>query len=275
MNSTCGVKLDHRTKIVATIGPASSSPDILRQMIRAGMNVARLNFSHGNYEDHARMIGLLRSVAAELDTPMTLLQDLQGPKVRVGQLPFGAVELQEGRSVTLIPVADYGDDADGIPIDYPLLAEDATVGEQVLLDDGLLELRVTRIDGCRVTCEVIEGGPLKSRKGVNFPGLDLQLPSMTEKDERDLDFGLSQGVDWISLSFVRKAEDILALKDMLAQKGYADMPVIAKIEKPQAIDNLESDRRGERRPDGGARRSRCRNESRARADAAKTHHPDV
>ena len=204
------------------------------------MNVARLNFSHGSYEDHARVIVLLRSVAAELDTPMTLLQDLQGPKVRVGQLPKGEVELHEGRMVTLLPVADYGDDTDGIPIDYPLLAEDAAVGEQVLLDDGLLELRVTRIEGCRVTCEVIEGGLLKSRKGVNFPGLDLQLPSMTEKDERDLDFGLAQGVDWISLSFVRKAEDILALKDMLAQKGHADMPVIAKIEKPQAIDNLEA-----------------------------------
>ncbi|MCU0735047.1 MAG: pyruvate kinase [Methylotetracoccus sp.] len=240
MHSTRALKPEHRTKIVATIGPASSSPETLRRMILAGMNVARLNFSHGTYDDHSQMIDLLRSVAAELDTPITLLQDLQGPKVRVGQLPAGEVDLHEGQRVTLLPAAEYRNEPDAIPIDYPLLAEDAGAGEQVLMDDGLLELRVERVAGCRVHCKVIEGGVLKSRKGVNFPGLDLQLPSMTEKDERDLEFGLTHGVDWVSLSFVRKADDIIVLRDLLARKGHKGVPVIAKIEKPQAIDNLQA-----------------------------------
>jgi pyruvate kinase len=237
---TRDINLHHRTKIVATIGPASSTPEVLRNMIVAGMNVARLNFSHGSYEDHERMIAMLRSVAADLDMPMTLLQDLQGPKVRVAQLPEGEIELLDGQTVTLIPAIEFDGEPGTIPIDYDLLAEDATVGEQVLLDDGLLELKVWSVQGNRVECEVLEGGLLKSRKGVNFPGLNLQLPAMTAKDERDLDFGLSQGVDWISLSFVRRADDVVALKTLLTQKGYGGTPVIAKIEKPQAIDQLDA-----------------------------------
>jgi len=232
-------KPTHRTKIVATIGPASSSPEVLTAMVRAGMAVARLNFSHGSYEDHARTVALLRAVEQETGSPITLLQDLQGPKIRVGQLPNGQVELAEGGTVSLVPAAEYAGQACSIPIDYPHLADEARAGEQVLLDDGLFELRVEEVRAGAVLCRVVEGGVLKSRKGVNFPGLDLRLPSVTEKDERDLDFGLAQGVDWVSLSFVRKAEDILALKALLAQKGYADVPVVAKIEKPQAIDNLE------------------------------------
>ncbi|WP_139559576.1 pyruvate kinase [Methylotetracoccus oryzae] len=240
LNAYRDVARGHRTKIVATIGPASSSPDVLRKMMRAGMAAARLNFSHGSYEDHARMIALLRSVAAEMDTPITLLQDLQGPKIRVAQLPLGEVQLTGGQIVTLVPASEFDGAPGCIPIDYELLAEDASPGEQVLLDDGLLELRVRGIRERRVECEVVEGGLLKSRKGVNFPGLDLQLPAMTDKDERDLAFGLSQGVDWVSLSFVRKPEDVLALKALLATLGYADTPVIAKIEKPQAIEKLEA-----------------------------------
>ncbi|WP_013325044.1 pyruvate kinase [Gloeothece verrucosa] len=231
--------LTHRTKIVATIGPASSSPEILKQMIDAGMNVARLNFSHGSYEDHARMVFLLRSVSKELDYPITLLQDLQGPKIRVGQLPSGQIMLTEGEYITLVPQAEFDNQPHTISIDYPHIAQDAQPGEQVLLDDGLLELRVEDIQGNAVKCKIIEGGILKSRKGVNFPQLNLRLPSMTEKDEKDLEFGLSQGIDWVSLSFVRKGEDIRYLKNFLAAKGQGDVPVIAKIEKPQAIDHLE------------------------------------
>jgi len=233
------VKPCHRTKIVATIGPASSSPEIIRQMVQAGMHVARLNFSHGSYEDHARTVAMLRAVQNELDTPITLLQDLQGPKIRVGQLPGGEIELAAGDAVRLVPEAEFNGQSGVIPIDYPHLAQDARVGEQVLLDDGLFELKVTGVGETAVLCQVVEGGLLKSRKGVNFPGLVLRLPSVTEKDERDLEFGLAQGIDWVSLSFVRRAEDIIVLKDLLARKGYADVPVIAKIEKPQAIDNLE------------------------------------
>jgi pyruvate kinase len=239
MASSALSQLRHRTKIVATIGPTSSSSEVLTRMIQAGMSVARLNFSHGSYEEHARVVELLRAVASELDTAVTLLQDLQGPKVRVGQLREGQLELTEGQNVALLPVTEFRGEPGSIPIDYPLLAEDASVGEQVLLDDGLLELRVERVAGMRVECAVVEGGILKSRKGVNFPGLDLQLPSLTEKDERDLEFGLAQGVDWVSLSFVRRADDIAVLKNLLVRRGHADTPVIAKIERPQAVDNLE------------------------------------
>ncbi len=231
--------LIHRTKIVATIGPASSSPDVIQQMILAGMNVARINFSHGSYEDHERTIKLLRSISQELDTPLTLLQDLQGPKIRVGQLPAEGISLIAGESLTLVPLANFSGQPNTVGIDYPYVAEEAEPGTQILLDDGLLELRVEKIIGNAVRAQIIEGGILKSRKGVNFPTLDLRLPSMTEKDKKDLDFGIAQGLDIVSLSFVRKAEDIQALKNLLAEKG-ANIPVLAKLEKPQAIANLEA-----------------------------------
>ena len=230
--------LIHRTKIVATIGPASSSPEVLRRMLLAGMNVARLNFSHGSYEDHGKMIQLLRDISSELNLPLTLLQDLQGPKIRVGQLPDTGMVLTEGGSITLVPLADYTGQPNTVGIDYPYVAEEAIAGTQVLLDDGLLELQVTEVKGNAVECEIITGGLLKSHKGVNLPSLNLRLPSMTEKDKKDLDFGISQGVDIISLSFVRKADDIRLLKQLLVEKG-ADIPVLAKIEKPQAVANLE------------------------------------
>ncbi len=230
----------HRTKVVATIGPASSSREVLSQLIQAGMAVARLNFSHGSYDDHARTIALLRQLSAELDTPITLLQDLQGPKIRVGQLPAGEIVLQNGGWLTLVPVDQFQGQPDTVPIDYSHLAEEAGPGARVLLDDGLLELRVTAIEGSLVRCQVVRGGLLKSRKGVNLPSLDLRLPSLTEKDKQDLEFGLSQGVDWVSLSFVRKPEDIRALKALLVEKGAATLPVMAKIEKPQAIARLDA-----------------------------------
>ncbi|MEA5451439.1 pyruvate kinase [Leptolyngbya sp. CCNP1308] len=230
--------LTRRTKIVATIGPASSSKATLKQMIDAGMNVARLNFSHGSYDDHARMIALLRQVSQEHDTPITLLQDLQGPKIRVGQLPTGTVELREGVTVDLVPLDQVGAVPDSIGIDYPHLAEEAQPGMQILLDDGLLELTVEAVTETTVTCRVIQGGPLKSRKGVNLPELNLRLPSLTDKDKQDVAFGVSQGVDIISLSFVRQAQDILTLRSLLKSLGADHTPVLAKIEKPQAIRNL-------------------------------------
>lgn len=232
------LNLLHRTKIVATLGPASNSYDAIANLVKAGMSVARLNFSHGSYDDHAHTVSLLRSISQELDTPVTILQDLQGPKIRVGQLP-GAISLQAGESVTLVPMAENNNQVDTIPIDYPYLADEARPGAQVLLDDGLLELKVEAVSSKAVRCQVIKGGMLKSRKGVNLPSLNLRLPSLTDKDIKDLEFGISQGVDWVSLSFVRRAEDIYALKQLLAAKG-ADVPVIAKIEKPQAIANLQA-----------------------------------
>jgi pyruvate kinase len=227
-----------RTKIVATLGPASDSPDMIRQLVQAGMDVARLNFSHGNYDDHARTIAALRRTAADLDTPVTILQDLQGPKIRVGQLPGGQITLEPGAEVVLVPFALFTDQPGAVPIDYPHLAEEAAPGMQVLLADGAMELQTVRVEGGQVRCRVIEGGVLKSRKGVNFPGLRLRLPPLTDKDIQDLDFGLSQDVDIVSLSFVRSADDVRTLKDLLARRG-ASKPVIAKIEKPQAIEHLE------------------------------------
>lgn len=232
------------TKIVATIGPSSNSPAMIRQMILAGMDVARLNFSHGSYEDHEKVIASIRSISKELDTPITILQDLQGPKIRVGKLqkPDGSskeMELVKGGLVHLLPENEYHEDPDCLPVDYPYIASEAKPGMQVLMDDGLLELSIESVSGSKVTCRIIEGGIIRSRKGVNFPQLNLRLPSLTEKDKLDLTFGLEQGVDWISLSFVRSAEDLVELKKYIGDKGYRK-PVIAKIEKHQAVENLDS-----------------------------------
>jgi pyruvate kinase len=202
------------------------------------MDVARLNFSHGKYEDHAAVISALRAISEELLTPVTILQDLQGPKIRVGQIVNGETELVPGETITLVPEDKYDGQTMCIPIDYPYVAEETLPGMQVLLADGLFELEVLEAKGTEVLCKVIEGGILKSRKGVNFPQLNLRLPSLTDKDLRDLDFGLSQNVDWISLSFVREASDIIQLKKLIKEKGF-EKPVIAKIEKPQAVDHLE------------------------------------
>lgn len=227
-----------RTKIVATLGPASNSPDVLRKMILAGMDVARLNFSHGDYSAHGTVIRHLRKLSVELDKPVTILQDLQGPKVRVCKLPSGEIRLDTGTSVRLIPEKEYTGAPDQVPIDYPAAAEEARPGMPVLLDDGLLELQVEQVNGNTVICRVVEGGILKQRKGVNFPSLNLRLPSLTAKDRHDLIFGLDQEVDWISLSFVRSGSDVRELKELISQHGRIK-PVIAKIEKPQAINHLE------------------------------------
>lgn len=227
-----------RTKIVATLGPASSSPEMIRMLILAGMDVARLNFSHGDFAVHAKVVENLRTISHELDRPVTILQDLQGPKIRVGKLPEAGVLLEAGETIVLAPENDPGHSPGLIPIDYPHLASEAKPGMQVLMADGLFELTIKEISGERVACTVVEGGVLMSRKGVNFPDLKLRLPSLTDKDIRDLEYGLKLDVDWISLSFVRSAEDVRFLKNLLAEKGSMK-PVIAKIEKPQAIEHLE------------------------------------
>lgn len=227
-----------RTKIIATLGPASCSPDVIRNLIISGMDVARLNFSHGTYQDHAKVIGILRKTSAELGKPVTILQDLQGPKIRVGNIPGGAINLVGGTRMKLVPEAMFSGGTDEIPIDYPYVAEEAKPGMQVLLDDGLIEMTVIKTERDQVICEVNESGILKQRKGVNFPNLNLRLPSLTQKDLTDLEFGLGHDVDWISLSFVRRMDDVRDLKAVIEQKGI-QKPVIAKIEKPQAMDHLQ------------------------------------
>jgi pyruvate kinase len=180
----------------------------------------------------------LRAISRELDTPVTILQDLQGPKIRVGQLPGGETTLIAGAIVRLVPEADLAGREGAVPLDYPHIAGSAEPGMRILLDDGLLELQVVEVVGRELRCRVIEGGVLKSRKGVNFPNLSLPLPSLTEKDIRDVEFGLKHDVDWISLSFVRTAADVRTLKELLRAKGVSK-PLVAKIEKPQAIENLD------------------------------------
>jgi pyruvate kinase len=227
-----------RTKIVATIGPTSRSPEVICDLIHAGMDVARLNFSHETHEVHARTIENLRKLSAELDTPVTILQDLQGPKVRVSSLPGGEITLTPGAVVAMVPQEEFAGEPDTIPLDYAFAAEEAKPGMQVLLADGLYELKIVEVTGRALRCEVIEGGVLKSRKGVNFPNLELRLPALTEKDKQDVAFAVEHNVDWISLSFVRSAADVRALKELLKEMG-ADKPVLAKIEKPQAIERLD------------------------------------
>jgi pyruvate kinase len=227
-----------RTKIIATIGPASSDPAVLTRMIRAGMDVARLNFSHGTRTDHTRAIRRIRTASKSLGKRVALLLDLQGPRLRVGEFDGGTASFAAGREVLVTNRRVLGN-ARRIPIVYSSLMRDVSVGDRVLIADGLVELRVVgrRRDGLR--CRVVTGGELADHKGVNFPGVRLSAASLTAKDRVDLAFGLSMGVDYVALSFVRRAEDIAGLRRLLrgAQRPPA---VIAKIERREAIENLDA-----------------------------------
>ena len=229
--------MSKRTKIIATIGPASSSSTIIARLIRAGMDAARLNFSHGDRRDHTWRIQLIRNEAAKAGKQIAIIQDLQGPKLRVGAMQNDAVPLKRGDMLTLTTKKVIGT-ADLVSVTYPRLTKDLKAGDIVLLDDGRLELRVARKDAHGLTCKVIRGGVLKSHKGVNLPGARLSLPSLSRKDKDDLKFGVKQGVDYIALSFVRTAQDILLTRKFVHSLG-ANIPLIAKIEKPEAIQNLD------------------------------------
>lgn len=228
---------DRRTKIVATIGPASKSRENLKRAIMAGMNVARLNFSHGTHEDHLQVIRDLRELSSELHAPVTILQDLQGPKIRVGRFEGGSIELIEGEKVT-ITIENVQGRHGLIPTDYKELPKASRVGNRIMLDDGLLELRIDKVSEKTVECTVVYGGTLKDRKGVNVPGGELAIECLTEKDLRDLDFGLANGVDYVALSFVRKGDDIRQLQDIIKKKAPGTR-IVAKIEMLEAIENLE------------------------------------
>jgi len=227
-----------RAKIVCTIGPASSSESMIRELLRLGMDVARLNFSHSTHEEHARVIERLRRVAAKEGRTLAILQDLQGPKIRTGRLKSHApVALKPGSRVTITPRHVPGTSS-LIATSYPCLAQDVAAGARVLLSDGLIELRVTAVRGEDVECEVVNGGMLGEHQGINLPGTEVHVPALTEKDAKDLRFGLKHGVDLVAVSFVRRGEDVLAAKRLISDEG-SPTPVIAKLEKPQAIDRLE------------------------------------
>ena len=228
-----GRRVYPRTKIVCTLGPASNTPERIRDLIQSGLDVARINFSHGTHEQHARVIGDVRRVSAELGRAVAILGDLQGPRIRIGVLPAPR-DLAEGEELVLAPEETATEEQ--IPITYPMLADDVTPGKRVLVNDGLIELAVVAIEGRAVRCRVLHGGLLSSNKGMNLPGVRVSAPSLTEKDRADLAFAIEQDLDAIALSFVRVAADIEELRTLVPKH----MLIVAKIEKDVALENIES-----------------------------------
>lgn len=226
-----------KTKIVCTIGPASAREEIITAMIENGMNVARLNFSHGEHKDHAEKIEMIRALSIKLNTPIAILQDLAGPKIRVGSIPDPGVLLEAGRDFILTAHNVIGS-REMVSVSYPDLPKDVRKGDRLLLADGLMELVVVKTTATEITCRVITGGILTSHKGINLPTGTIKAPPLTVKDREDLLFGLHHDVDYVALSFVKTADDIKAVKDIIRGKGK-DTPVIAKIEKHEALDHLE------------------------------------
>jgi pyruvate kinase len=222
-----------RTKIVCTLGPATATREAIRAVAEAGLNVARLNFSHGTHADHAARIAMVRSVAEELGRPIALLGDLQGPRIRIGDLAE-TITLRPGDDLTLVYEGDArpGD----IPVTYAELASDVRVGDRILVDDGLIELVTLEVEDGRVHARVIHGGPLRSHKGLNLPGVNVSAPSLTEKDRADVVFAIEQQLDYLALSFVRRAEDITSLRALLPP----EMSIVAKIEKDAALENIDA-----------------------------------
>ncbi|UYL08231.1 pyruvate kinase [Bdellovibrio sp. SKB1291214] len=228
---------DRRAKIVATIGPSTRDEKNLEKAIKAGMNVARLNFSHGTHEDHLKVIHSLRKLSKDLKAPVTILQDLQGPKVRVGKLEGGKLEIKPGDKFTFTTEPILGRPG-LIPSDFKELPLACTPGTRILLDDGLMQVEVLQVRGEEVDVVVIDGGILKDRKGMNLPGVNLPVDPMTPKDLEDLEFGIANKVDYIALSFVRHARDIRKLREIIEARG-SQAKIVAKIEMIEAIENLE------------------------------------
>ncbi|MDY7037841.1 MAG: pyruvate kinase [Thermodesulfobacteriota bacterium] len=226
-----------KTKIICTIGPASEAPEVIRELITSGMRVARLNFSHGTLGDHEQKIHIIRRIAKEMDKPVAILQDLGGPKIRLGHIPEPGVRLEPGPDI-ILTTQTVGGSEQRISVSYPLLGEQVKAGDRILLADGFLELRVRSVNGSEIHCEVITGGVLTSHKGINLPTGTIRMASMTDKDREDLHFGLGHDVDYIALSFVRSAADIRNIKEIIHQENK-NAPVIAKIEKREAIDHYE------------------------------------
>ncbi|MGA7358285.1 MAG: pyruvate kinase [Candidatus Sulfotelmatobacter sp.] len=227
-----------RAKIICTIGPACQSEAAMRDLLRLGMDVARLNFSHGSHPDHARNIERLRRAAEKENRTVCILQDLQGPKIRTGRLERHEPVLLKSGSTVLITPRDIAGTAGRISTTFPDLAREVSTGARILLRDGLIELRVRTVRGKDVVCDVLNGGALGEHQGINLPGTALSIPALTEKDHRDLEFGLKHGVDAVALSFVRTAADVNMVKQIVIGLG-CDTPLISKLEKPQAIDHLE------------------------------------
>ncbi len=226
-----------RTKIVCTIGPATNSPTVIRRLIKSGMSVARLNFSHGTHQQHAARIRTIRQVAAELGLPVAILQDLPGPKNRTGSLKTETVSLNKGADFTLT-TRDVSGDEHEVSVSLPNLPQDVRPGNVIFLDDGAMQLKVVATSGTDVKCKVVTGGTLRPEKGINVPGVTLSTPFLTAEDVEHMRFGIKQAVDFIALSFVRSEDDILQAQRILREAG-AEIPLIAKIEKHEALANMD------------------------------------
>jgi pyruvate kinase len=227
-----------RTKIVCTIGPASDTEDMIAKLIAAGMNVARLNFSHGTQEYQRDLVKKIKRVRKALSKPVAILQDLQGPKIRIGTIANGFFQLQSGQEFILTS-DDVPGDQNRVSVSLKSLPRDVTAGHSILLADGNIELRVERVVPPDIHCRVVVGGQLSSHKGINLPGSDVHVDSLTAKDRQDILVGLEEGVDAVALSFVRRASDILACRQIIKEHG-GNLPIIAKIEKHEAVDNIDS-----------------------------------
>lgn len=239
MSIVTDIKLlqNRRTKILATLGPASDSAEVIKQLIKTGANVFRLNMSHGEHASHENTYNLVRSIADELGKPIAILADLCGPKIRTGRFKDGQITLVNGDPVT-VTTREVEGESGLIPSQYKALADDVKPENRILLNDGNLELKVESVDGSEISCTVVYGGILKNNKGINLPGVNVSAPSLTDKDREDAQFVLGLGVDFLALSFVRCAEDINDLKAIVSEAG-ANTNIIAKIEKPEALDDID------------------------------------
>jgi len=227
-----------KTKIVCTIGPASESLEMMKKLIEAGMNVARLNFSHGDFEEHGNRIKNIRQASKELGKTVAILLDTKGPEIRIGKLKEEPIELVENEYLTLTTEEILGD-KDRIHVTYKNLPNDVTVGSTILIDDGLIGLTVVDIQGTEIKCRIVNGGQIKGRKGVNVPGVKISLPGITDKDAADIVFGIEQGIDFIAASFVRKASDVLEIRELLEKHNASHIQIISKIENQEGVDNLD------------------------------------
>ncbi|MNH74996.1 Pyruvate kinase [compost metagenome] len=227
-----------KTKIVCTIGPSSESLENTKKLILAGMNVARLNFSHGDFEEHGNRIKTIRQASEELGKSVAILLDTKGPEIRTGKLAVEPIELVQDEFITLTTEEILGD-KDRISVTYSELPNDVEVGSTILIDDGLIGLTVVDVQGTEIKCRIVNGGTIKSKKGVNVPGVHISLPGITEKDANDIIFGIEQGIDFIAASFVRKASDVLEIRELLEKHNATYIQIISKIENQQGVDNLD------------------------------------
>ena len=227
-----------KTKIICTMGPATDNIEVLRAMARAGMNVARFNFSHGSHEEHKQRIDRVKAVREEYNLPIALLLDTKGPEIRTGDMQDGKIFLKKGEQIRLTPRACLGTPSK-ISITYPDLYQDVQAGTSILIDDGLIELRVEQTQEQDILCRVLNDGAVSNHKGINVPDVHLSIPYLSDKDKSDIQFGIEQGVDFIAASFVRTADDVQQLRMLLDENGGAHINIIAKIENQQGVENID------------------------------------